>query len=207
VAVSLQRPFYANGDLQQALKKSSRFDVTARFILAFGIAKGVEHLALHGSGHGNLRPSNVLLSATDEPVLVGYTLSPAVRSRESLAERVKGESKLYCAPEILNDSSLADGASDVYALGMIIHSLFCPWATESPAKLKFEIALGKRAPPSEAEAIPQPFRVLIDQCRNPDPRERPTARDVVNQLQHPSFLVDTDEVRIEQYLEQFDPVS
>jgi serine/threonine protein kinase len=203
LVVFLQRPFYPK-DLQQAMNEPNAFDLTGKFILVFGIAKGLEYLAASDIAHGNLRPSNVLLDSENAPILVGCPLSPTLRLKGPPSERGKTESILYCAPEVLKNGAIADGAGDIYALGMVMYSLFDggEFASQPETKLKFELTFGKR--PALAYPVPQPFRLLIARCWKDIPEARPSVTEVLAQLQHPSFLDLVDKVRIKRYMDRFD---
>jgi serine/threonine protein kinase len=203
--VWLQRAYQVNGSLQDWLGVLDRLDLTAKHIIAFGIAKGLEYLEDYGDGHGNLRPSNVLLNRECEPVLVGYTLSPRMRARETIQERLKDESYLYCAPEVLTGSSVADAAGDVYSFGMILYSLMYGGGyAEAPREnLWKQICSGAKPPlPVNARVFPL-YRTLIVACSEFEPENRPTASELVNELQDRPFMGLIDEARFNRYLDQF----
>jgi serine/threonine protein kinase len=113
--VLLYRPFYQKGDLTAALGTLTDVD---RHIVMYGIAKGLIFLHRRGIVHGNLHPSNVLLSDENEPVIIGFPLSATVREARRL-ERAD----VFCAPELISKGVYTQN-SDIYAYGMLLHSLF-----------------------------------------------------------------------------------
>jgi serine/threonine protein kinase len=84
----------------------------------YGIAKGLIFLHQRGIVHGNLHPSNILLTDENEPVIVGFPLSATVREARRL-ERAD----VFCAPELI-DKGVYTQNSDIYAYGMLLHALF-----------------------------------------------------------------------------------
>ncbi len=83
----------------------------------------------HGQGifHGDLKPSNVLLSPDGRPLLLDFNLS----LDEQLVARVLGGTLPYMAPEQLRALDQAgpdrvraiDGRSDLFSLGVILYEL------------------------------------------------------------------------------------
>jgi serine/threonine protein kinase len=204
--VWLQLAYQPNGSLQDAMRMPDRLDLTAKHIIVYGIAKALEYLEEYYQGHGNLRPSNVLLNQENEPVLIGYTVSPRMRARQSIEERVKNESLLYCAPEVLKDSSLSDAAGDVYSFGMILYSLMygAAYADEPREKLWSQICSGAKPPLPVNSRVSPLYRKLIVECAEFDPQSRPTAADLVGDLEDRPFMGLIDEERFNQYRDQFD---
>jgi serine/threonine protein kinase len=92
-------------------KKLTHADVLSLIIT---VAEALAHLNSRGFAHLDIKPSNILLSDSGQPVLTdfGLLLSPA-EEEEPKSEPLGAP--LYAAPECFRD---ADARSDVYGLGM-----------------------------------------------------------------------------------------
>ena len=92
---------------------------------------------------------------------------------------------VYMAPELLRGAKLANGASDVYALGVIAREVLTGNLPEG-----FEVLLHLRTRdrvqiPSIAEAVPslpKELATLLDACLARDAAERPTAAELAKAL-------------------------
>ncbi|MEO0528999.1 MAG: serine/threonine-protein kinase [Planctomycetota bacterium] len=87
------------------------------------VADGLEHVHQRGLLHGDLKPSNVLLTDSGVPMLIDFNLAQRVESSEA----VLGGTLPYMSPEQLaaiasdsEDHELST-ASDVYAFGVMLH--------------------------------------------------------------------------------------
>jgi serine/threonine protein kinase len=201
----LQREYAANGDLLQALYEARDFDATERHIIAFGVAKGLCYLHASGFGHGNLRPSNVLLNERNEPMLVGFTLSRGARLRESFEDRVKDESLCCCAPEVLRTRKAADAAADVFAFGMLLYSLMYDATMELEASEGIGRFLESGQRPSFPEGVELPvlYKILITGCWKQNPEERTRLEKLPELLVKDSFLEYIDCDRFNAYASRF----
>jgi len=75
--------------------------------------------------HGDLKPSNVLLTKERVPRLVDYGLARAFsRGGDSIAaqKEIEAESLAYCSPEQIRGKEVTE-LSDVYALGLILYEM------------------------------------------------------------------------------------
>jgi serine/threonine protein kinase len=151
--------------------------------------------------HGNLRPSNILLKDNLEPVVVGFGLSATARDRQDLDARVRGESMLFCAPEIIENEAFTP-AGDVFALGMVIYFMIVEGVPGIPAEMLREFIInGKR--PNISVMFDEMYGDLVVRCWEQDARSRPHATEVVEELKNERFARIIDREKIAAYLEQF----
>lgn len=102
----------------QALGPAADAATRAAFVQ---LARGLRALHELGHAHGDLKPSNVLLSSSGRVVLLDFSLSAPLRGRAPRAARGAFDGSLgYSAPE-LSSGSGASEAADWYALGALLH--------------------------------------------------------------------------------------
>lgn len=170
--------------------------------LGVQLAAALQHAHEQQILHGDLKPSNVLVTPGGTPMLLDFNLSHNPRHRTGMT----GGTLPYMAPEQLRSTVLhgdngqedqqLDHGSDVYSLGTILYQLLC-------GQLPFEIA-GKRLAVTErarqqitaqrqgplplnhrGPAIDPRLARFIGGCLAFDPAERPASMAaVVHQLAH-----------------------
>ena len=167
----------------------------------YGIANGLHFLHEVGIVHGNLKPNNVCLGAGHRPVLTDFAYRGALLPREDL-ENLAKEEIIYLAPEILENRDgfqNARAGADIYAFGMTLYiSLLgsnhvvlddgqaIDDENFTSQQLIHEIIRGKR--PQASSNIPQAYWSLITRCWVPNEDERPSASDLLEDLEKASIF-------------------
>ncbi|WP_437735263.1 serine/threonine-protein kinase [Sorangium sp. So ce1335] len=129
-----------------------------------GIARGLSAIHAAGEIHRDLKPSNIRLRAGGEPVIVDLGVA-----RATLGDEAPGSTRRawmtprYAAPEQLAGDD-AGPASDVFALGAILHEMFTGRLPADP-----------RAP---RRALPGDIARIVRRCLAQGPAQRPTAAEV-----------------------------
>ncbi|TNJ26793.1 Kinase, NEK [Giardia muris] len=138
------------------------------------MASGLAYLHERGLVHRDLKPENVLLSSDGRCILGDFGLARAIEN--SSRTKTTAGTPLYMAPEI-HQGKRYDNSVDVWALGVVAHELCTgelPFFTV-PAIIEEE-------PP----AIEDRNRKLVDlifRMLSKDPKDRPTARDVLEEAE------------------------
>ncbi|XXY44871.1 serine/threonine-protein kinase [Sorangium sp. So ce269] len=129
-----------------------------------GIARGLSAIHAAGEVHRDLKPSNIRLRAGDEPVILDLGIARATQESEPpRSTRRAWMTPRYAAPEQLAGDDACQ-ASDVYALGVILHEMF---TGRLPAEL-----------PAPRRALPGDIERLVRRCLAQSPALRPTAAEV-----------------------------
>eukprot|EP01024_Parvocaulis_polyphysoides_P016207 TRINITY_DN1718_c0_g3_i1.p1 TRINITY_DN1718_c0_g3~~TRINITY_DN1718_c0_g3_i1.p1 ORF type:complete len:319 (+),score=26.40 TRINITY_DN1718_c0_g3_i1:67-957(+) len=150
--------------------------------VAQGIAEGLE--AIHPTiVHRDLKPQNILLDESYQVKIVDFGLSK-MKEDTYLSETIMRGTPAYIAPETFKGESV-DEKCDIYALGLIMWEMIAkerPWQyLNLPVVIMARVAI-KSDRPTIPDTCPIELKRLIERCWAPNPRERPTAREVVQKL-------------------------
>lgn len=157
--------------------------------LMTGLAEGLQYAHDKGVVHGDVKPSNVLLTSAGQPMLFDFNLGREIAARDGPA----GGTLPYMAPEQLQ--YLAAGnleempapsvASDVYSFGALLHEMLTgkppchvdPSANVDQASLERDVYLQQRAgfasATSRRQVVNRSLGRLLDDCLSFRPEERP----------------------------------
>ncbi|MGC5022375.1 protein kinase domain-containing protein [Micromonospora sp. DT47] len=137
--------------------------------------------AAHAEGlvHRDVKPDNVLLSPTGVKLVdLGIALAVGQRSVGEQGE-VLGTPR-YMAPEQVNGDP-AVPASDVYALGLLLHECLTGAPLHRGATVAELVArdhLAHAASEPDVPGLPEPVSRLRRRCLAPEPVDRPTSAEV-----------------------------
>jgi serine/threonine protein kinase/Tfp pilus assembly protein PilF len=162
------------------------------------LADALVHAHAQRIYHGDLKPSNVLVTPDGKPMLLDFNLS----FNERLPNHQLGGTLPYMAPEQLRatvseceeDPALVGDRTDVFSLGIIVYQLltgahpFGPISSKlSPAQVR-EYLLERHAagPLSVRQANPQvdpSLAQIVERCLTFDPKDRfPSAAELASAL-------------------------
>jgi serine/threonine protein kinase len=184
---ALVMPRIHGATAHDALVACKRFSVPQALWVVRQVAEAL--VALHEAGwlHGDVKPSNVLLSPTGHCTLfdLGFA-APIDRHTPSVPQSLKG-TPAYIAPELLVSRTYVHPASDIYSLGITLFELLT-------GELPFDVGSKERMVEAHLREIPRSPRhyrpdlsrdvaQLVQQMLTKTPDRRPLAQEVVEQLQ------------------------
>ncbi|KAF8597059.1 kinase-like protein [Ceratobasidium sp. AG-I] len=183
-------PWMENGTLTAYIEKNPKVN---RWGLCLQVAEGLAHIHWMGMVHGDLKPSNILVSKSGVPKISDFGGSIAFNPSLGFGTRSANPGTFrYAAPELLTGDagpeSTDDGMmADVYAFGMtllegrVVKAVITGEFPRRPAAIFPDTKLGDKQ-----------WQTLVS-CWHTDPNDRPMAIDLENQLRR-LYTIFTDHV-------------
>ena len=151
--------------------------------VALGMATALT--AIHGAGvvHRDLKPDNVLLGLSGVKVIDFGIARPLESTSQHTSTGQMVGTVAYMAPERFDDNAGrgADPAGDIFAWGAVLAYAATgrtPFAADSAPATAMRIL----TQPPDLNGVPEPVRALVQRALHKDPRQRPSARDLLNLL-------------------------
>jgi eukaryotic-like serine/threonine-protein kinase len=145
------------------------------------VAEVIDTLAAtqsRGIVHGNLHAGNIVLDETGHPHLTDLGLVQAADGRARVdSEPLRLGDRACRAPE-LRSTGVADDASDIYAVGVLLYRLLVEetsFEAVARARLRSSGAAARWTPLSALRPdLPPDLCTWVSQALSPDPNERPS---------------------------------
>lgn len=179
--------------LEKALGSEQRFSWEE----SLQIMRDLTHalIAVHEAGlvHGDIKAGNVMLEPERGAVLLDFGAGIHSDNRRPLGP-AQG-TPLAMAPELF-DGEACSHSSDVYALGALFYRLIAgkyPFEAASLEQLQPLVKSGPTIDRNVFPGVPRAFRVLLRQMLAQDPKQRPGAETVLEQI---DWLISMPERRV-----------
>ncbi|MEZ4864331.1 MAG: protein kinase [Caldilineaceae bacterium] len=190
--------YLAGGSLTDLINQHGKLQVALALQIARSIAETLDYIHRNDQVHLDIKPENILfrrpLEAGNriEPVLIDFGIA-----RNTGQEGLEARTLFYAPPERvqLNRSNVAperlpkpQPSMDVYSLGVVIYQMVTgrrPFDGRSDKGISSAILAGNPTEPSRyAGHIPPTLETIILQTMHRDPLSRPTAGELVQQLEN-----------------------
>jgi serine/threonine protein kinase len=183
----LAMPYYEGGSLAGLLRERGRLGIDETVELAAQLGRGLDELHRRGVLHRDVKPSNVLLDGTGMAALSDFGLALATDSTRHTAEGQILGTPHYIAPELIEGLEATE-ASDIYALGCVLHESL---AGEPPFSGRSAVAVGfaqlTEPPPDLRNRRPEVSADLAQAllaALEKDPGARPTSGTALARMLH-----------------------
>jgi serine/threonine-protein kinase len=164
--------FVSGPDLATVLMRDGALPTERAARLGAGIARGLEAVHRHGIIHRDLKPHNILVAASDRPVIADFGVARAAGN-----SRLTGTGHLvgtlaYMAPEQF-DETPSSPSVDLYALGAILHEMLTGDALFPTKDAVSTIRAIREQPPSPLPAdVPGELAAVTLRLLAKDPAQR-----------------------------------
>lgn len=108
--------FSEGQSLRQLLQRGGKLDVSVALNILIQCAEALTHALGKQVIHGDLRPSRVILSPSNDVQICGLGMPKRVHANLRMLTGSSGAVPLYAAPEVLRDADSMSEHSDVYSL-------------------------------------------------------------------------------------------
>ena len=175
----LATAYVAGPSLSEAVGQLGPLSVRTVLALTAGLAESLSAIHAAGVVHGDLKPSNVLL-AEDGPRVIDFGIAQAAEASAVAGTDMMIGSPGFMSPEQVLGSDLSP-ASDLFSLGAVLTFAATgqgPFGSGSPAALMYRLVNS----PANLDSVPAELRQLVGSCLAKLPGDRPTARELLNQV-------------------------
>lgn len=208
--ICLISPWMENGNIREYLLAKPQ---TNRPALARDVLRGLRYLHERSIVHGDLKGANILIAPGGRACLSDFGFScisdPNILQWTSLESSVSaGGTVRWKAPELIDPEK--DGTptkeSDIYAFGCVCYEIFTGVVPfhEAIHDYKVIVLIMQGKTPSKPQndsdsfihfGLTEVVWAAMEECWNPNPRERPTARSIARKFPRSSAHNGTNETR------------
>ncbi|HEX7078845.1 MAG TPA: protein kinase [Candidatus Eisenbacteria bacterium] len=179
---------YVPGGTLQSRLGDGPLDIDEVARIGAEIGDALEDAHRRGFLHRDLKPGNVVLTASGTPKILDFGLAGLLQGTQIASASTQDGAIVgslpYMAPEQIRGET-SDPRTDVYAFGAVLYEMATgrrPFGKERPEALMFEILHGAtRSVRSVRPEAPPELDRLIDSCLNKDPALRPASAGAVSQ--------------------------
>ena len=150
-------PWLEGATLEQRLAAGQRFDLPQVLWIARQTAEALDALHQAGWMHGDVKPSNIMLSPGGHATLLDLGFARRLDETGSAVDRCVLGTFHYIAPEFLTSAIRADIRSDIYSLGAVLYRILAgrlPFDRRGPGRTG--LAAQAIAPAGAAPHSPAP---------------------------------------------------
>ncbi|KAG7390205.1 hypothetical protein PHYBOEH_007079 [Phytophthora boehmeriae] len=189
--LAMVEEYLPRGDLQKYLKKNGDLMSWAsdKIYMAIGVARGIEYLHSREVIHRDIKARNVLLTKRLQPKIIDFGTS-RLWAPSDMSAGVG--TPFWTAPEVLESTEYTEKA-DIYSFGVLLaeldtceapyHNLLGQDGTKMKPFHILKQVLDGLLTPSFTAGCPKRIRRVANACFQRDPRLRPSASDLIQQLQ------------------------
>ncbi|GJE86719.1 serine/threonine protein kinase-like protein [Phanerochaete sordida] len=168
---ALVSPWQEGGNIRQFIQEHVTHN---RYYLLAGAASGLDYLHSQGMSHGNIRGTNVLITAEGEAVISDFHMSKIMsdltKDSSAMHTVTRDTSPRWSAPELMmGQNKTPNPKSDVWSFGMVILEVLTdefPYAScKNPNQVPIMLIQRKMPPrPQQNHWVTDPVWRLMEDC-------------------------------------------
>jgi len=169
--------YIAGGSLKELLGKPLPWETALRILIP--IAEGLEYAHEHEIIHRDVKPANILISQSGDPLITDFGIAKILEMSEDVALTGTGVgigTPEYMAPEQGLGKSSIDQRVDIYSLGIILYEMVTgkkPYTAETPMAVVFKHISDPLPSPREiVPGIPETVKAIIFKATAKKPENR-----------------------------------
>lgn len=172
-------PYCPSGSSEMLIGQFEKKDDIWKYI--YEVSSGLAYLHEHTPQiiHQDIKPANVLIDDNGNYAITDFGISAEMGSGTDMeSEDESGGTFAYMAPERFVEGTPPMPESDIWALGATLYELITgdtPFGNDGGCRQKKNTTI-----PSIKQNIPDPIKDLIYSCLAYNPKDRPTARSIVD---------------------------
>lgn len=171
-------PYCPSGSSEMLIGQFEKKDDIWKYI--YEVSSGLAYLHEHTPQiiHQDIKPANVLIDDNGNYAITDFGISAEMGGNDIEPGDESGGTFAYMAPERFVDGTPPMPESDIWALGATLYELItgdAPFGDDGGSRQKKDTVI----PPIKRN-IPEPIKDLIYSCLAYEPKNRPTARSIVD---------------------------
>jgi len=177
------------GDLLSFMSRYSRASQLSNSMICYQILEGINYMHNRGFSHGDIKPDNILVDSNFVIKIADFGCAESSNFHKQPG--LKG-TLYYVAPEILNGTVVDRQKSDIWAIGIVLFSIYSsvlPWQGHNDDAIRQEIMESSIKFPL---SMPPEIIEVVNMCCKSNPKLRVSAKDLI---QLPFLRVDTKKLR------------
>lgn len=173
-------PYCPSGSAEKYVGKLRLKEDLWKFI--YEVASGLAYLHEHKPRiiHQDIKPANILIDDNGNYAITDFGISAEMGGADIHSDDDSGGTFAYMAPERFIDGTPPMAESDIWALGATLYELITgdvPFGDEGGSLQEKD-----SAPPVIKQEVPDLIKELIYACLAFEPKDRPSAREIVDSL-------------------------
>ena len=170
-------PYCPSGSSEMLIGQFEKKDDLWKYI--YEVSSGLAYLHEHSPQiiHQDIKPANVLIDDNGNYAITDFGISAEMGGTDLDTEEESGGTFAYMAPERFIEGTPPMPESDIWAFGATLYELVtgdAPFGNDGGSRQE----KGTAIPPIK-QNIPEPIKELIYSCLSYAPKNRPTARSIV----------------------------
>uniref|UniRef100_A0A7C2I288 non-specific serine/threonine protein kinase n=1 Tax=Ammonifex degensii TaxID=42838 RepID=A0A7C2I288_9THEO len=166
---------YVEGQNLKTLIKEGKISLSAALAIIRDICDALEHAHERGVIHRDVKPHNILVTATGRAKLTDFGIARALGSTTMGATKVLLGSVQYISPEQARGEA-ADARSDIYSLGAVLYEMLTgkpPFTGDNPVAVAIKHIQDNPLPVDQANPqLPPALKVILEKAMAKNPSSR-----------------------------------